>query len=126
MRDIFVSGTKLTPEVSLRKGEISFSGRSVPSDPGKFYQPLFQWAEEYHEKGPGEIKIKLNFEYINTASTKWLYNILKILGSDINSKKKVDISWYFEEGDEDMQELGSIFQSLVPSKFEIIKTPELK
>ncbi|MDX2445168.1 MAG: DUF1987 domain-containing protein [Bacteroidales bacterium] len=122
MKDVFVSETKLTPKVILKEGEISLTGRSVPSNPGQFYQPVLKWVEEYNEKGPGNINIKLNFEYINTASTKWLYNILKILGSSPDSKNKLNISWYFEDGDDDMQELGSIFKSIVPSKFEIIKT----
>jgi len=121
MEDIYVSGTKLTPEVILKEGEIRFSGRSVPSNPAVFYQPLFQWVKAYNHKGLDKVKIELNFEYINTASTKWLYNILKILGSRSNSKERVKISWYFEDGDDDMHELGSIFQSLVPAKFEIIK-----
>ena len=122
MKDVFVSGTKLTPEVIMKEGEISISGRSVPSNPGQFYQPLLKWVEEYYAKGMDKINIELNFEYINTASTKWLYNILKVLGSNTNSKDKVNISWFFEDGDDDMQELGSIFKSIVPVKFKLIKT----
>ena len=124
MDNIFVAGTKQTPEVNLERGKIKFTGRSVPSDPECFYQPLLEWMNEYHSKGLNDTHIELKFEYINTASTKWIFNILKLLGSDPSASNKIQVSWYYEEGDDDMYDLGKIFMSLVPSDFKFIEIPE--
>jgi hypothetical protein len=39
---------------------------------------------------------------------------------------KIEINWYFEEGDDDMQELGYILKSLVVCPFDLIETKEKK
>ena len=126
MRKIFIPGTRRTPEVQLKAGLIRFIGRSVPADPGHFYQPLYKWIEEYSKKKIKKTKIELDFEYINTASTKWIFNLLKILGNKPELTDKLGISWFYEEGDEDMLELGNIFKSLIPINFILIKTKEVK
>ena len=126
MRKIFIPGTRRTPEVQLKTGLIRFIGRSVPADPGHFYQPLYKWIEEYSKKKIKKTKIELDFEYINTASTKWIFNLLKILGNKPELTDKLGISWFYEEGDEDMLELGNIFKSLIPINFILIKTKEVK
>ena len=124
MQDIIVNGTKRTPTVRLEKGIIHFSGRSVPADPAVFYRPIFDWINEYHSKELVPTEVILNFEYINTASTKWIFNILKVLGKADKAHEKLTVTWYFEEGDDDMFDLGNIFQSLVPTDFKFLETKE--
>ncbi len=124
MQDFLINGTKRTPQVKLENGTIHFSGRSVPADPAVFYQPIYNWINEYHQKGLISTNIILNFEYINTASTKWIFNILKVLGKADKAHEKLNVTWYFEEGDDDMFDLGNIFQSLVPTDFKFVETKE--
>ena len=50
--------------------------------------------------------------------------MLKILGKRHEIKDIMKINWYYEEGDDDMAELGRIFKSLVKSPFTFIKTKE--
>ena len=124
MRNIFIPATQRTPEVQLKTGLIRLIGRSVPADPGTFYQPLYKWIEEYSKKKIKKTKIELDFEYINTASTKWLFNLLQLLGNKPELTDSLTIYWYYEEGDDDMVELGDIFKSLIPINFRLIKTKE--
>jgi len=124
MQDIILKGTKRTPQVKLEEGTIHFSGRSVPADPAVFYQPVFDWINQYHINGLVPTEVVLNFEYINTASTKWIFNILKVLGKADKAHEKLKVTWYYEEGDDDMFDLGNIFQSLVPTKFKFQETKE--
>jgi hypothetical protein len=126
MRKVFIPGTRRTPEVHLKDGLIRFSGRSVPADPGYFYQPLYDWIEEYSQKKIKQTKIELDFEYINTASTKWVFNLISLLGNMPDLANKLEITWFYEEGDDDMAELGNIFKSLIPVKFTLIKTSEVR
>jgi len=124
MDDLIIKPTRRTPEVILVKGNIKFKGRSVPTNPEMFYQPLFDWIKAYSSVAKGPTKIELNFEYINTASTKWIFSMLKQMGATSGSEKELDVTWYYEEGDDDMYDLGVILQSLVHSRFQLIKTSE--
>jgi len=124
MKELFIKSTRRTPEVRLAKGKIKFRGRSVPADPERFYQPLYDWIKDYSSGITEPTHIELNFEYINTASTKWIFNMLKHLGTVSNAEDKLHVTWYYEEGDDDMLELGNIIKSLIPSRFQLVKTFE--
>lgn len=125
MEDLHFPGTRHTPDVKLKKGSIAFTGRSVPSDPELFFKPILDWITAYCSQSLVHTTIELKFEYINTASTKWIFNILKLLGENEKAGENLDIAWYYEQGDDDMFDLGMIFQSLVPSEFKFIETPEI-
>jgi hypothetical protein len=125
MEDLHFPGTRHTPDVKLQEGQIRFTGRSVPSDPELFFSPIVDWIKSYCSGDMEHTLIELKFEYINTASTKWIFNILKLLGEHEKAGEKLNISWYYEQGDDDMFDLGMIFQSLVPSEFKFIETPEI-
>jgi hypothetical protein len=68
---------------------------------------------------------KLGFEFINTASTKWVYAILKELAEIPDMYVRVKIVWYYEEGDEDMCDLGFILRSLVDCPFTVVEVEDL-
>jgi hypothetical protein len=119
-----LEATKDTPFVHLESGFIEIHGRSIAEDPKGFYQPVYDWVDDYVVSPPETTKVVLNFEYINTASTKWVYNILKIFGDKFDPKKELNISWYYERGDDDMLELGKIFETLTKRSFQYIETEE--
>ncbi len=124
MEKLYFPGTKHTPDVLLETGKIKLTGRSVPADPELFFKPIYNWVESYVNRGLTDTILELDFEYINTASTKWVFNLLKLLGSDGSASEKLKVTWCYENGDDDMYDLGLIFQSLVPTKFKFIETPE--
>ncbi|TAL63551.1 MAG: DUF1987 domain-containing protein, partial [Bacteroidetes bacterium] len=70
-------------------------------------------------------KIEFGFEYINTSSTKWIYTILKELAEMKEMATNARIAWYYEQGDEDMCELGFILRSLVECPFVVIEVDEM-
>lgn len=113
--------TRNTPWVILDPGKIFIMGRSIPENPGEFYRPVYEWIQEYKLKYNGKTIIGLGFEYINTTSTKWIYSILKEVAEMKDISKNVSINWYYEQGDEDMSELGFILRSLVDCPFVVIE-----
>ncbi len=123
-QEIKIDQTKYSPKVYLRDGKIYFEGRSVLNDPYHFYQPVFSWIRQYIDSDPTNIRIDLKFEYINTSSVKWVFEMLKTFLKKPGLKKELNINWYYEEGDEDMLELGEILKSIMNSSFHIIKTRE--
>ena len=100
-------------------------GRSIPENPGVFYRPVLEWISKYIKNYSGKTRIEFGFEYINTASTKWIYAILKELAELKELVQNGSVTWYYEQGDEDMCELGFILRSLVECPFTIIELKEM-
>lgn len=65
--------------------------------------------------------VELGFDYINSGSTKWLYILLRELSGMDDLTHKTSVSWYYEEGDEDMLELGRIIKSLMECPFRLVQ-----
>ncbi|HBH84489.1 MAG: hypothetical protein A2X05_00115 [Bacteroidetes bacterium GWE2_41_25] len=117
--------SKRTPWIILEPGKLFIMGRSIPENPGDFYRPLQAWITDYTQKYRGSTKIILGFEYINTASMKWIYTILREMSQVKEFARDATITWYYEEGDEDMKDLGLILKSLVVSTFTMIEVEEM-
>jgi hypothetical protein len=114
--------TRRTPRIILEPGRIFIVGRSIPENPGEFYRPVYDWITQYFQINGHNTTIELGFEYINTSSTKWIYNIIKQIAEVKSLIKNAKIIWYYDQGDEDMCELGFILKSLVECPFYIIET----
>jgi hypothetical protein len=117
--------SKKTPWIFMEPGRIFIMGRSIPENPGEFYRPIHSWVSEYSESHIEESRIDLGFEYINTSSTKWIFNILKELSEMKERLETTRITWYYEQGDEDMCELGFILRSLIECPFMLVEVDEM-
>jgi len=100
-------------------------GRSIPENPGEFYRPVHRWVTEYSGSHIDRSRIDLGFEYINTSSTKWIFNILKEMSKMKDVEENIKIAWYYEQGDEDMCELGFILRSLIDCPFVLVEVEEM-
>ncbi len=124
MQDLLIESTRKSPLVSLQDGNLQFSGRAIPENPADFFKPVMVWIKEYTKSLADHTTIDLKFEYINTAATKWIYNVLKILGEVEGHQKKMVVNWHYEVGDDDMYELGHVLKKLVLSPFNFIEEEE--
>ncbi len=121
-----VKPTRRTPRIVLEPGRIVIEGRSIAENPGDVYRPVFDWITRYSQACMEETQIEFAFEYINTSSTKWIYNIIKEIARIKDIEKYARILWYYENGDDDMCELGLILRSLTECPFFIVETAGLK
>ncbi len=117
--------SKRTPWINLEPGRIFIMGRSIPENSGEFYHPVYAWIEQYSGSHIEKSRIDLGFEYINTTSTKWIFNILKEIASMEDVSENVRVTWYYEQGDEDMCELGFILRSLIECPFFLVEVEEM-
>ena len=117
--------SKRTPWIIMEPGRIFAMGRSIPENPGDFYRAIQAWITDYSKKYRGSTRITLGFEYINTSSMKWVYTILRELSMVKEISLNATITWYYEQGDEDMKELGYILKSLVSSPFKMVEVEEM-
>jgi hypothetical protein len=121
MENLEMQPTNDTPKVHCDiNGEILMSGRSLPENPIKLYEPIFNWAEQFEGDS---ILINFKLEYFNTASSKQIFNLIKIFVE--NPKvKDVLVKWHYEEGDYDSKETGEHFSHLFKIPFEFIEYAE--
>jgi hypothetical protein len=123
MNNLLIESTKKTPEVSMTTdGRLKISGRSIPEDPTKFYDQLFEWIYFYCLEPSEVTTLDIELEYFNSGSSKAILHILRAL-VDISKKgKKLSINWYYEEGDDDIIERGEYYESILETKFNFIAT----
>jgi hypothetical protein len=121
MENLEIQPTNDTPKVICdAQGEIMMSGRSLPENPIKLYEPIFNWAEHYEKDS---ILLNFRLEYFNTSSSKQIFNLIKIFVE--NPKvKDVHVKWHYEEGDYDSKETGEHFSHLFKIPFEFIEYAE--
>ncbi len=88
---------------------LELSGRSIPENPELIFGRLDEWISVHFAKKSG-INFYVRLEYINSGSSKYLYEILKRLTDFGHSGKEVKIVWLYEEEDEAMMELGEHYR----------------
>jgi len=117
--------TKRTPWIVLEPGRIFIMGRSIIESPEYFYEPIHKWISSYIHNHTDKTRIELGFDYVNTGSLKWLYILLRELSEMKNLSRNTKITWHYEQGDDDMCELGFIIRSLVECPFNVIEEEEM-
>jgi hypothetical protein len=122
MEAINVKRTGQIPKITLDKesNTFEFSGPSLPEDAIEFYEPILSWIDTYLENPNEKSDVVFKIDYYNTASSKMIFEILKKFGNLYLSGKDVEIHWYYPEDDEDMQEAGEDFSSVVTAPFKLI------
>jgi hypothetical protein len=119
-----ISPTKNTSEVILDpKGTIKLTGRLIPENAENFFNPIEDWLNEYF-KNPADITtVEIRLEYINSAGTMYLHDIIhKITYIHLQKNtNKFIINWHYKDEDEDMLETGRFFSSDLNVPFNYIK-----
>lgn len=108
MESLVIEATKYSPRVELNPtGSINIEGRSIVEDSVKFFDPILKWVKTCSAES---LNVDIKLEYINTSSSKQLFNLFKLIKVNY-STSNVKVKWYYEEGDEDTLELGKEFES---------------
>ena len=110
MKNLTIEPTSSTPAIDFKTdGRMLIEGRSLPEDVNKFYIPLTDWALELTAE---VVKLDINLEYLNSASTKKMLEFLKVLDANSHIKTFI-VNWHYESDDEDTLENGQIFEELL-------------
>lgn len=129
MEDLKLEGSPKTPHIdfSSNDGTLVLKGRSIPENSIEFYEPIFQWLDNYGKSPKGETQVKVLLEYFNTSSSKCILDFFRKL-EQINKsgKSKVKIDWYYESDDEDMEEVGTDYQSILDIEINMVSVDELE
>jgi hypothetical protein len=127
--DYFVENTAHSPLIKFDAGKLVISGRSIPEDSTALYEPLFKNLFEYSKNPAVHTEVNIMLEYANSSTNRSLMTLFEYLYELLfKNDKSVTVNWYYTEGDNEMQELGSDFKDIVQIPFVIIEVknyPEL-
>ncbi|OFX88805.1 MAG: hypothetical protein A2W99_04885 [Bacteroidetes bacterium GWF2_33_16] len=131
MKHINIAATEKSPRVTFdpKKYLFEMEGNSRPENVRDFFYPLIDNLKEYfdsiiykanHKEDESIFNFNFKLEYFNSASAKFISDILVIVKNCHDNGIKIKINWYFEDGDEDMKEVGEDFSEMIAFPFNFI------
>lgn len=116
MHKLFLEGNNSTPEILFddEANIFEIKGMSRPENATKFYAPVLEWMDDYLKVGKS-VNLVFKMVYFNTASSKLLLHLAKVLERGSNC----EITWLYEKEDEDMMEAGLEFKEIISLPFKL-------
>ena len=126
MNPFSIGKTHNTPAVSFDPEQKVFelSGKSIPEDPQAFYNSVLDWVDQYTANPLDKLTVNIRLDYFNTSSSKIIFTIFKKFENMPKAADKIEINWYYEEGDYDLLESGEDYEALLKIPFNVIEVPE--
>jgi hypothetical protein len=119
MEKLVIEKTPNTPLVNFdsTSGKFEIEGRSIPENPGDFFDPLLNWLYEYFKNPAPKTVFNLNLDYVNSGSSKYLLGLFRAVKKFHSEGKDIEINWYYEEDDEAIESLGEHYLSILHMPF---------
>lgn len=109
MENLTITGTPKSFNVKCESGLIEIKGCSIVNDPKTFFAPVLTWVSNYLKDPPDNTSIVIKIDYVDSASTKSLFEIMKYIEKETPADKSFRIDWYYDPNDPEILELGEIF-----------------
>ncbi|MBN2486418.1 MAG: DUF1987 domain-containing protein [Bacteroidales bacterium] len=111
MENLILEGSDTLPTIEmLSEGKVKIEGRALPEDAVRFFKPVLQWIDQF---SGSLISVDINLEYYNTSVSKQIHDFFNILNRKPEATS-INITWHYEEGDDEMLESGEIYAELFP------------
>jgi hypothetical protein len=118
MDTYYQKGNRYEPEIKLEPtGLMSFKGISMPENTIKTYLKVIEWLNEYKISPAATTELIFDLNYLNTASSKMIHEILRIIDEISKRGFKASIVWIYHSEDSDILEIGEEFKDFVQSDF---------
>lgn len=127
MDNIYIEATTNTPRLDFKfdKGIFEIRGNSFPEYAQEFFEGNLKFLEAYSKNPLSKTVLNFKLIYINTGTNPPMEKIFNLLDEIANQGKEVDINWFYEEEDDDMEELGRYFQNYTDIKINRISCEEI-
>ncbi len=121
MEDLIINEGRRVPGVKFiaSTGELRLSGRSIPENAYDMYQPLLTWLDGYIQQPAKETSFEFRLVYFNSSSAEYILEILRRLETLFLKGNKVTLNWFYDTDDEDMQQIGEDFKSMLKIPIEM-------
>jgi hypothetical protein len=129
MQKFYLKQTLNTPEIHFYPEENIFmiKGTSAPEDVRALYYPVIEWIRLFIQEildgqctlfsSVKPLKFKINLDYFNSSSAKFLFDIFSELKRLKENGVMVEVYWYYESEDLDQKEAGTDIASLANMEF---------
>lgn len=135
MDALIIEATENSPLISFDTESKIFEivGESRPENVREFYEPILNWMDDCgtemssnlnDENNATPITFNFKLEYFNSSSSKFILDIVKKIYDYHTKGIKIKVNWFFDEGDEDMQEAGEELSKMVKFPFEYVEITE--
>lgn len=114
MENFFHKGNFSVPEVNLDAvtGVLEIKGRSIQEHTTAFYRPILEWIDNYLQNPAEETILNIHMDYYNSATKKYLLEILERFTPSHKCGKKIIINWYYNEDDDEEEDAGKLYSEL--------------
>jgi len=118
-----IKSTRDTPFVLFdpENNVFEINGNSLPENTNHFFDPILAWIDNYIKTPNKTTHLICDFEYFNSSSAKMIYNIFLELEKINESKNKIHVTWYYEIGDDLIEEKGLEYKSILNIPFVLKK-----
>jgi len=123
MENFQIEGENYIPTVNFNAetGDLEISGESYHEYTIEFFQPIFEWINNYLEQEGRTIVFNFRMTYFNTSSSRRFLEIFDILEDYKKNKNgNVTVNWYYEKDDVDMLESGEEYAEDVELAFNLL------
>ena len=121
MKDLKIMPTSKSLGIKCKSGYIELTGCSILNNPNVFFKPLRNWISDYL-KNPNKVNVvNIKIEYLDSASTKQIFEILKSIENLNGEETSIKIDWYYDINDPEILEIGEILAGRVRIPFEFIQ-----
>lgn len=118
-----LSDLKLKPDAELPLIDFSYdqkkmliSGKCYPENTMKFFKPIVLWIRDLIQLKPtDEILLEFEFVYVNSATTKLVFDILDMIKSAVNSGMHFKIVWKYACDNDSIFNLGNDYKGNYPN-----------
>tara|TARA_R110002072_G_scaffold66771_1_gene164234 strand:+ start:274 stop:648 length:375 start_codon:yes stop_codon:yes gene_type:complete len=121
MESLRLESSEDTPMVDFdtSTGVFKVTGRALPEDAHEFFSPIEKWLQEYIESPLDNTKVEMRIDYFNSASTRYIFNILMSFEDIVDAGKDVTVFWYYKSDDEMIEAKGEELESILELPFEM-------
>ena len=122
MENFQIEGENYIPTVNFNpeSGILEISGESYHEYTIEFFQPIFEWLNQYLEQEGKTIVFNFRMTYFNTSSSRRFLEIFDLLEDyQQNRNGNVTVNWYYEKDDVDMLESGEEYAEDVQLNFNL-------
>ena len=122
MEKLLIEATSDTPRVEFDPESLKFEilGKALPEDAIEFFKPLYDWLSEYIDSTEGGFELTLDLVYLNSSSTRYIFNILALMEDAHEDGRDMHVKWRVSGTDEVMLGKGEELAEMldVPVKVE--------
>jgi len=129
MENLYIEPTEFTPKVNfdIKNRKFELIGTSRPEDVVSFYESIIFKVETFvntileEEINSGDFNFNLVFDldYMNSASSKYILQILDYFKKLYLKKAPINVDWYYEDIDDQIFEDGEDLSDVIKIPFNL-------